>query len=106
MQHLISGKPAVERGDILYTSLLNRVYGLQPSLLKVETFRSLLAIFFFSKCMDIGITEMYWDVSPDWSAALGKYRLFKNGRPGRQGQGVVFCVGALRVCEALPWNEW
>lgn len=37
----------------------------------------------------IGIMEIWWDRSQDWSTAVEGYRLFRKDRLGRQGEGVA-----------------
>ncbi|KAJ7408007.1 mitochondrial fission process protein 1 [Pitangus sulphuratus] len=43
-------------------------------------------------CDVVTITEMWWDDSHDWSAAMGGYRLFRRYRQSRRGGGVTLCV--------------
>ncbi|KAJ7406293.1 mitochondrial fission process protein 1 [Willisornis vidua] len=40
----------------------------------------------------VAITEMRWDDSHDWSAAMGGYRLFRRDRQGGKGGGVDLYV--------------
>lgn len=40
----------------------------------------------------IGIKEMWWGGSGDWTAGIEAYRLFKKNRQGRGGGGVAFYV--------------
>ncbi|KAJ7416490.1 rna-directed dna polymerase from mobile element jockey-like [Willisornis vidua] len=44
----------------------------------------------------VAITEMWWDESHDWSAAMGRYKVFRKDRQSRRGEGV-----ALHVRESL-----
>ena len=40
----------------------------------------------------VAITEMWWDHSHDWSAAVDGYKLFRKDRQGRRGGGVALYV--------------
>ncbi|GAB0207075.1 hypothetical protein GRJ2_003173100 [Grus japonensis] len=40
----------------------------------------------------IGIMETWWDGSYDWSIRMEVYRLFRNDRQGREGEGIAFYV--------------
>ena len=37
----------------------------------------------------VAITETWWDHSPDWSAAMSGYELFRRDRQHRRGGGVA-----------------
>lgn len=53
-------------------------------------------------CFDlIGITEMWWNGSHDWTSAMERYRLFRTDRLRRRGRGV-----ALYVREQLEYKEF
>ncbi|KAM9590815.1 uncharacterized protein ACIBXB_005869 [Morphnus guianensis] len=49
----------------------------------------------------IGITEMWWDGSYDWSVGMEGYRLFRKDRQGRQGGGVNLYVNDQLECMEL-----
>ncbi|GAB0193035.1 hypothetical protein GRJ2_001768800 [Grus japonensis] len=49
----------------------------------------------------IGITEMWWDGSYDWSVGMEGYRLFRKDRQGRQGGGVALYVNDQLQCMEL-----
>ncbi|GAB0175756.1 hypothetical protein GRJ2_000040800 [Grus japonensis] len=49
----------------------------------------------------IGITEMWWDGSYDWSIGMEGYRLFRKDRQGRQGGGVALYVNEQLECMEL-----
>ncbi|GAB0185725.1 hypothetical protein GRJ2_001037800 [Grus japonensis] len=49
----------------------------------------------------IGITEMWWDSSYDWSVGMEGYRLFRKHRQGRQGGGVALYVNDQLECMEL-----
>ncbi|GAB0207912.1 hypothetical protein GRJ2_003256900 [Grus japonensis] len=49
----------------------------------------------------IGITEMWWDSSYDWSVGMEGYRLFRKDRQGRQGGGVTLYVNDQLECMEL-----
>ena len=40
----------------------------------------------------VAITEMWWDHSPNWSAAMTGYRLFRRDRQHRRGGGVALYI--------------
>ena len=40
----------------------------------------------------VASTEVQWDHSHDWSAAVEGYRLFRSDRQGRRFGGVALCV--------------
>ncbi|GAB0197130.1 hypothetical protein GRJ2_002178300 [Grus japonensis] len=46
----------------------------------------------------IGITEMWWDSSYDWSVGMEGYRLFRKDRQGRRGGGVALYVNDQLEC--------
>ncbi|KAK4805287.1 hypothetical protein QYF61_004852 [Mycteria americana] len=43
----------------------------------------------------VAITEMWWDDSHNWSAAMDGYKLFRRDRRGRRGGGVPYTSGSL-----------
>ncbi|KAJ7419991.1 hypothetical protein BTVI_23322 [Pitangus sulphuratus] len=48
----------------------------------------------------VAITEMWWDDSHDWSAAMDGYKLFRRDRQGRRGGGVALYIrGSLDSVE-------
>ncbi|GAB0205782.1 hypothetical protein GRJ2_003043800 [Grus japonensis] len=49
----------------------------------------------------IGIIEMWWDSSYDWSVGMEGYRLFRKDRQGRQGGGVTLYVNDQLECMEL-----
>ncbi|GAB0190944.1 hypothetical protein GRJ2_001559700 [Grus japonensis] len=49
----------------------------------------------------IGITEMRWDGSYDWSVGMEGYRLYRKDRQGRQGGGVTLYVNDQLECMEL-----
>jgi len=49
----------------------------------------------------VGITEMWWDVSYDWSVAMEGYRVFRKHRMRRHGRGVAFHVREQLDCMKL-----
>lgn len=49
----------------------------------------------------IGIMEMWWDSSPDWSAPKEGYRLFRKYRVGRRGGGVELYTKEWLECMEL-----
>jgi len=49
----------------------------------------------------IGIMEMGWDSSYDWSIGMGEYRLFRKDRQGRRGGGVALYVKDQLECMEL-----
>ncbi|GAB0204978.1 hypothetical protein GRJ2_002963400 [Grus japonensis] len=49
----------------------------------------------------IGIMEMWWDGSYDWSIGMEGYRLFRKDRQGRQGGGVTLYVSDQLECMEL-----
>ena len=40
----------------------------------------------------VAITETWWDLSHDWSAAMDGYKLLRKDRQGRRGGGVALYV--------------
>ncbi|KAK4813675.1 hypothetical protein QYF61_019568 [Mycteria americana] len=51
----------------------------------------------------VAITEMWWDDSHNWSAAMDGYKLFRRDRRGRRGGGVALYV---REClDSLELND-
>ncbi|PKU48789.1 mitochondrial fission process protein 1 [Limosa lapponica baueri] len=49
----------------------------------------------------VAITEMWWDESNDWSAAMEGYKLFRRDRQGRRGGGVALYVREDYECVEL-----
>ncbi|KAK4810498.1 LOW QUALITY PROTEIN: hypothetical protein QYF61_004278 [Mycteria americana] len=49
----------------------------------------------------VAITEMWWDDSHDWSAAMDGYKLFRRDRQGRRGGGVALYVRECFDCVEL-----
>ncbi|GAB0185820.1 hypothetical protein GRJ2_001047300 [Grus japonensis] len=49
----------------------------------------------------IGITEMWWDSSYDWSVGTEGYRLFRKDRQGRRGGGIALYVNDQLECMEL-----
>jgi len=49
----------------------------------------------------VAITETWWDDSPDWSAAMDGYKLFRRDRQGKRGGGVALCVRECFSCIEL-----
>jgi len=49
----------------------------------------------------IGITEMWWGGSCDWSGGMQRYRPFRKDRQGRQGEDVVLYVNDQLECMEL-----
>ncbi|GAB0182153.1 hypothetical protein GRJ2_000680600 [Grus japonensis] len=49
----------------------------------------------------IGIMEMWWDGSCDWSVGMEGYRLFRKDRQGRQGEGVTLYLSDQLECMEL-----
>ncbi|GAB0189143.1 hypothetical protein GRJ2_001380200 [Grus japonensis] len=49
----------------------------------------------------VTITEMWWDNSHDWSAAMDGYKLFRRDRHGRRGGGVALYVRECFNCIEL-----
>ncbi|PKU29698.1 adaptin ear-binding coat-associated protein 1 [Limosa lapponica baueri] len=49
----------------------------------------------------VTITEMWWDDSHDWSAAMDGYKLFRRDRQGRRGGGVALYVREGYECREL-----
>ncbi|GAB0191019.1 hypothetical protein GRJ2_001567200 [Grus japonensis] len=49
----------------------------------------------------IGITEMWWDGSYDWSLGMEGYRLFRKDRQGRQGGSVTLYINDQLECMEL-----
>ena len=49
----------------------------------------------------VAITEMWWDCSHDWSAAMDGYKLFRKDRQGRRGGGVALYVKEKAPAAAL-----
>jgi len=49
----------------------------------------------------IGITEVWWGNSYDWSIGMGVYRLFRKDRQGRRGGGAAVCVKNQLECMEL-----
>ncbi|GAB0179239.1 hypothetical protein GRJ2_000389200 [Grus japonensis] len=49
----------------------------------------------------IGITEMWWDSSNDWSVGMEGYRLFRKDRQGRRGGGIALYVSDQLECMEL-----
>ncbi|PKU26999.1 mitochondrial fission process protein 1 [Limosa lapponica baueri] len=49
----------------------------------------------------VAITEMWWDDSHDWSAALDGYKLFRRDRQGRKAGGVALYVRECYECQEL-----
>ncbi|GAB0186659.1 hypothetical protein GRJ2_001131200 [Grus japonensis] len=49
----------------------------------------------------IGIMEMWWDGSYDWSVGMEGYRLFRKDRQGRQGGDVALYVNDQLECMEL-----
>ncbi|GAB0210334.1 hypothetical protein GRJ2_003499200 [Grus japonensis] len=49
----------------------------------------------------VTITEMWWDNSHDWSAAMDGYKLFRRDRQGRRGGGVALYVRECFDCLEL-----
>lgn len=52
-------------------------------------------------CDIIGIMEMWWEASYDWSVGMERYRVLKKHRLGRQGGGVALYVSAQLECAEL-----
>ncbi|GAB0195031.1 hypothetical protein GRJ2_001968400 [Grus japonensis] len=52
-------------------------------------------------CGLIGITEMWWDSSYDWSVGVEGYRLFRKDRQGRRGGGVALYINDQLECMEL-----
>ncbi|GAB0181548.1 hypothetical protein GRJ2_000620100 [Grus japonensis] len=52
-------------------------------------------------CDLIGITEMWWDGSYDWSVGMEGHRLFRKDRQGRRGEGVTLYVNDQLECMEL-----
>ena len=40
----------------------------------------------------VAITETWWDLSHDWSAAMDGYKLFRKDRQGRRSGGVALYI--------------
>ena len=53
----------------------------------------------------IGVMEMWWDGSHDWSTGMEQYRLFRKDRQRRRGGGVILCVNdqleGMELCLVL-----
>ena len=49
----------------------------------------------------IGIMEMWWDGSYDWSVGMEGYRLFRKDRQGRRGGDVALYVNDQLECMEL-----
>ncbi|GAB0181349.1 hypothetical protein GRJ2_000600200 [Grus japonensis] len=49
----------------------------------------------------IGITEMWWNSSYDWSVGMEGYRLFMMDKQGTQGGGITFCINDQLECMEL-----
>ncbi|PKU27961.1 hypothetical protein llap_21735 [Limosa lapponica baueri] len=49
----------------------------------------------------IGITEMWWDGSYDWSVGMERYRLFRKDKQGRRGGDVTLYVKDQLECMEL-----
>ncbi|GAB0199193.1 hypothetical protein GRJ2_002384700 [Grus japonensis] len=49
----------------------------------------------------IGITEMWWDRSCDWSVGMEGYRLFRKDRQSRRGGGITLYVNDQLDCMEL-----
>ncbi|GAB0176447.1 mitochondrial enolase superfamily member 1 [Grus japonensis] len=49
----------------------------------------------------IGITEMWWDSSYDWSVGMEGYRLFRKDRQGRRGGGAALYLNDQLECMEL-----
>ncbi|PKU34213.1 hypothetical protein llap_15484 [Limosa lapponica baueri] len=49
----------------------------------------------------VAITEMWWDESHDWSAAMDGYKHFRRDRQGRRGGGVALYVREDYECVEL-----
>ncbi|GAB0181770.1 hypothetical protein GRJ2_000642300 [Grus japonensis] len=49
----------------------------------------------------VAITEMWWNDSHNWSAAMDHYKLFRKDRQGRRGSGVALCVRKCFDCLEL-----
>lgn len=49
----------------------------------------------------IGITEMWWDSSHDWSIEMEGYKIFRKDRQGRGGGGVALYVNEQLKCMEL-----
>jgi len=47
------------------------------------------------------VTEIWWDDSHDWSAAMGGYKLFRKDRQGKRSGGVALCVRDCFDCIEL-----
>ena len=45
-----------------------------------------------ASCDLVAITEMWWDHSRDWSAAMDGCKFFRKDRQGRRGGGVALYV--------------
>ncbi|GAB0187578.1 hypothetical protein GRJ2_001223100 [Grus japonensis] len=52
-------------------------------------------------CDLVAITEMWWDNSHDWSAAMDGYKLFRRDRHGRRGGEVALYVRECFDCIEL-----
>ncbi|KAJ7400469.1 hypothetical protein BTVI_105269 [Pitangus sulphuratus] len=64
-----------------------------------------------SQSLDIiGISEIWWDETCDWSALLDTYRLFRRDRQGRRGRGVtLYAIEGLECMEltaGIAENLW
>ncbi|KAK4806215.1 hypothetical protein QYF61_001138 [Mycteria americana] len=53
----------------------------------------------------IGISEIWWNESHDWSAGMEGYRLFRRDRQGRRGGGVALYVTERFDCTALRVSD-
>ena len=51
------------------------------------------------------ITEMWWDSSHEWNAAMESYVLFRKDRLGKRGEGVVLQVRDQLECIELHLGE-
>jgi len=49
----------------------------------------------------VAITEMWWDDSRDWSAAMDGYKLFRRDKRGKRGGGVVLYFRGCFDCIEL-----
>jgi len=53
----------------------------------------------------VAITEMWWDILHNWSAAMDGYKLFRRDRQGRRGSGAALYVSECSDCLELDEGD-